>query len=58
MAGLKPVFIAMRYCGAMRVVIATSLVPAGPPESGYEIANAAIAAGFARAGAAVTHLGF
>ncbi|WP_306119224.1 MULTISPECIES: glycosyltransferase family 4 protein [unclassified Roseitalea] len=42
----------------MHLVLATSLVPAGQPESGYEIANAAIADAFARAGVRVTHLGF
>ncbi len=42
----------------MHAVIATSLVPTEAPQSGYEMANAAIAAAFVRAGARVTHLGF
>jgi hypothetical protein len=42
----------------MHLVFASSLVPCGPPTSGFEIANAAIADGLRRAGARVTHLGF
>ncbi|WP_421853997.1 glycosyltransferase [Oricola sp.] len=42
----------------MHLVFVTSLVPAGPPESGYEIANQAIIDGLCRAGARVTVLGF
>ena len=42
----------------MHLVFASSLVPCGPPESGYEIANQAIVDGLKRQGARVTHLGF
>lgn len=42
----------------MHIVFASSLVPCGTPESGFEIANAAITDGLKRAGARVTHLGF
>ena len=42
----------------MHLVFVSSLVPAGPPESGYEIANQAIIEGLRRAGAKVTILGF
>jgi hypothetical protein len=42
----------------MHLVFVSSLVPSGPPESGYEIANHAIIDGLRRAGARVTVLGF
>lgn len=42
----------------MHLVFASSLVPSGPPASGFEIANAAIVDGLRRAGARVSHLGF
>lgn len=42
----------------MHLIFASSLVPCGPPESGYEIANQAIVDGLRRQGARVTHLGF
>jgi len=42
----------------MHLVFASSLVPCGTPESGFEIANAAIIAGLERAGARVSHIGF
>lgn len=42
----------------MHLVFVSSLVPAGNPESGYEIANHAIVDGLRRAGARVTVLGF
>ncbi|MEM0899816.1 MAG: glycosyltransferase family 4 protein [Pseudomonadota bacterium] len=42
----------------MHFVFLTSLVSCGPPESGYEIANAAIIDGFRRAGHIVTEIGF
>ncbi len=42
----------------MRILLVTSLVPCGAPESGYEIANASIAASLRAAGATVKHLGF
>ena len=42
----------------MHLVFVSSLVPAGPPESGYEIANQAVIDGLRRAGAKVTILGF
>ena len=42
----------------MHLVFVSSLVPSGPPESGYEIANHAIIDGLRRTGAKVTVLGF
>jgi hypothetical protein len=42
----------------MHLVFASSLVPCGAPESGFEIANAAIVDGLERAGATVSHIGF
>jgi len=42
----------------MHLIFATSLVTAGPPESGYEIANHALLAGLRRQGMRVTELGF
>lgn len=42
----------------MHLVFASSLVPCGAPESGFEIANAAIIDGLERAGARVSHIGF
>ena len=42
----------------MHLIFATSIVPGGPPTTGYEIANAAILDGFRRAGARVTVLGY
>lgn len=42
----------------MHLIFASSLVPAGPPESGYEIANHAVIEGLRRAGHDVTVLGF
>ncbi|MGB6117249.1 MAG: glycosyltransferase family 4 protein [Mesorhizobium sp.] len=42
----------------MHLVFATSLVPAGKPATGYEIANAAIIAALRRAGARVTVIGY
>lgn len=42
----------------MHLVFATSLVPDGAPQTGYEIANAAIIGALRRAGARVTVLGF
>lgn len=42
----------------MHIVFASSLVPCGAPESGFEIANQAIADGLRRNGARVTYLGF
>ncbi|MFC6488316.1 glycosyltransferase [Nitratireductor sp. GCM10026969] len=42
----------------MHLVFATSIVPCGTPETGYEIANAAILDALARLGIRVTVLGF
>ncbi|WP_309083397.1 glycosyltransferase family 4 protein [Chelativorans sp.] len=42
----------------MHLVFATSIVPCGTPETGYEIANAAMLDALARAGVRVTVLGF
>jgi len=42
----------------MHLVFATSIVPAGQPATGYEIANAAIIDALRRAGVRVTVLGF
>ncbi|MBO6639264.1 MAG: glycosyltransferase [Roseitalea sp.] len=42
----------------MHLVFASSLVPCGTLESGFEIANAAIVDGLERAGAKVSHIGF
>lgn len=42
----------------MHLVFATSIVPCGAPQTGYEIANAAILDALARAGVRVTVLGF
>jgi hypothetical protein len=42
----------------MHLVFVTSIVPCGAPETGYEIANAAILDALARAGVRVTVLGF
>lgn len=42
----------------MHLVFATSIVPAGKPATGYEIANAAIIDALRRAGVRVTVLGF
>lgn len=42
----------------MHLVFATSIVPCGPPQSGYEIANAAILGALARLGVRVTIVGF
>ena len=42
----------------MRLVFVTSLVPAGEPTTGYEIANQSIVDALRRNGAAVTSLGF
>lgn len=42
----------------MHLVFATSIVPAGKPATGYEIANAAIIGALRRAGARVTVIGY
>lgn len=42
----------------MHLVFASSLVPCGKPESGFDIANHAISAALKRAGVKVTHFGF
>lgn len=42
----------------MHLVFATSIVPCGAPETGYEIANAAVLGALTRAGVRVTVLGF
>jgi len=42
----------------MHLVFATSIVPAGEPRSGYEIANAAIIGALRRCGVRVTVIGF
>ncbi len=42
----------------MHLVFATSIVPAGEPRSGYEIANAAIIGALRRVGVRVTVIGF
>lgn len=42
----------------MRILLVTSLVPCGTPESGFEIANASITQSLRAAGATVKHLGF
>lgn len=42
----------------MHLVFATSIVPCGAPETGYEIANAAVLGALARAGVRVTVMGF
>lgn len=42
----------------MHLVFASSLVPAGPPQSDFEIVNQAIIDGLRRAGAKVSFLGF
>lgn len=44
--------------GRMHLVFATSIVPAGNPSTGYEIANAAVIDALRRAGVRVTVLGF
>ncbi len=42
----------------MHLVFASSLVPCGAPESGFDIANHAIVGAMRRAGVEVTHFGF
>lgn len=42
----------------MHLVFASSLVPCGAPESGFDIANHAIVGALRRAGVKVTHFGF
>ena len=42
----------------MHLVFASSLVPCGAPESGFDIANRAIVGAMCRAGVEVTHFGF
>ncbi|TCD16569.1 glycosyltransferase [Oricola cellulosilytica] len=42
----------------MHLVLVSSLIPSGPPESGFEIANQAIIEGLRRVGVKVTLLGF
>ena len=42
----------------MHLIFASSLVPCGAPESGFDIANHAIVGAMRRAGVRVTHFGF